>query len=270
MQFSGEFCRCTPRRRVDPARRKHGGGGGYLDAERRAALGAVETGDLAAMIVDESIADAQTKPRALADGFRRIEGVEDQTRLADARAGVGEQNDYVSPFAQRAHGKRAAAYFLQCIHGVIDDVEEDLQQLIRVAADRGNGSTGLQFDADVLAAKIQTPELRRAGDDGIDVDQGTLLAGHLVCKAEQVVHQRLRAPRLVANFFREFARALASRRIVDQQIGIAQDGREWVVDLMRGARGKRDVQTASLRGALPDDFSSVSLVSPVDVSLPLL
>jgi len=36
------------------------------------------------------------------------------------------------------------------------------------------------------------------------------------------------------------------------------------------ARAKRDVQTASLRGAVPDDFSSVSLVSPVDVSLPLL
>jgi len=39
-------------------------------------------------------------------------------------------------------------------------------------------------------------------------------------------------------FFREFARALAGRRIVDQQIGIAQDGCEWVVDLMRGACGK--------------------------------
>src|SRR5467141_3622481 len=238
MQFSGEFCWCTARRRTDPARRKHRGGGGYLDAERRAALGAVETGDLAAMIVDESIADAQTKPRALADGFRRIEGVKDQTRLADARAGVGEQNDHVSPFAQRAHGKRAAAYFLHCIHGVVDDVEEDLQQLIRVAADRGNGYTGLQFDADVLAAKIQPPELRRTNDDGVDVDQGTLLTGYLVRKAEQVVHQRLRTARLIANFFREFAGALAGRRIVDQQIGIAQDGCEWIVDLMRGAGGK--------------------------------
>src|SRR5882672_11968723 len=119
MQFSGELCRCTARRRADPARRKHGGGGGYLDAERRAALGAVETGDLAAMIVDESIADAQTKPRALADGFRRIEGVEDQTRLADARAGVGEQNDHVSPFAQRAHGKDRKSTRLNSSHTVI-------------------------------------------------------------------------------------------------------------------------------------------------------
>src|SRR5467141_3422991 len=120
MQFSGELCWCTAWRRTDPARRKHGGGGGYLDAKRRAALGAVETGDLAAMIVHESIADAQTKPRALADGVRRIEGVKDQTRLADARAGVGEQNDHVSPFAQRAHGKGAAANFLQSINDAIE------------------------------------------------------------------------------------------------------------------------------------------------------
>jgi len=157
------------------------------------------------MIVHESIADAQTKPRALADGFRRIEGVEDQTRLADARAGVGEQNDHVSPFAQRAHGKRAAAYFLHCIHGVIDDVEEDLQQLIRIAADLGNGSAGLQFDADVLAAKIQTPELRRTGNDGVDVDQGTLLAGPWCAKLSRLFTSVFVRRAWSANFSREVA-----------------------------------------------------------------
>jgi len=52
-----------------------------------------------------------------------------------------------------------------------------LQQLIRIAANRGNGRSGLQFDADVLAEKIKTPELRRTGDDGVDVDQGTCSLG---------------------------------------------------------------------------------------------
>src|SRR5258708_23638382 len=46
---------------------------------------------------------------------------------------------------------------------------------------------------------------------------GTLLAGHLVRKAEQVVHQRLRAARLVANFSREVAGTLADRGIVEDR-----------------------------------------------------
>src|SRR6266571_7099485 len=121
-----EFCGRATRRRVDPGRREHCRNGRYLDAERRAALGAIVTRDLAAMIADESIADAQAEPRALADGLGCVEGVEDKARLADARAGVGKQYDDVSPVARRAYSERAAAHFLHCIHGVIDNVEEHL------------------------------------------------------------------------------------------------------------------------------------------------
>jgi len=91
------------------------------------------------------------KPRAFADGFRRIEGVKDQTRLADARAGVGEQNDHVSP----SHNVRTVSVrrLLPPMHPRRYDDVKKTATLIRVAADRGNGSTVLQFRCECSSAK---------------------------------------------------------------------------------------------------------------------
>ncbi len=67
----------------------------------------------------------------------------------------------------------------------------------------GTPVADLNFDADIFAAKIEAAKLGRGIDDCIDINRRTLLAGHLTCEAEQIIHERLGAPRLLANFFRD-------------------------------------------------------------------
>ena len=191
---------------------KRGRDGRKLNAERRAALRPVVTGNLSALILDQPVTNAEAKPGAFSDRLGRVKRIEHEARIANAGAGVGEKDDDIAFFKQRPHGKRAAAGFLHGIHGVVDDVGEHLEQLIHIRANFRDADAGLHFDADVFAAKIEAAKLRGSVDDGVDVERRALLAGHLAGEAEQIVDQRLGAPRLFANFFGEASGFFAERK----------------------------------------------------------
>src|SRR5713101_10014533 len=137
------------------AEREKSGDRRERNAEAGAAFRPVETGDLPAVLLDQSVANAQTEPGALAHRLGGVKRIEHQLRLLYAGARIAELDHYIRALAHRANGQHAAAHFFHRIHGVADDVEENLQQLIGVAANAGQDGFGLQFDPDVFAAEIQ-------------------------------------------------------------------------------------------------------------------
>src|SRR5713101_2173263 len=147
------------------------------NAEAGAAFRPVETGDLPGVLLDQSVANAQTEPGALAHRLGGVKRIEHQLRLLYAGARIAELDHYIRALAHRANGQHAA-HFLHRIHGVADDVEENLQQLIGVAANAGQDGFGLQFDPDVFAAEIQPAEMHGAVHHRIAIDHRPL-RGHL-------------------------------------------------------------------------------------------
>ncbi len=222
-----------PRPRGSPAAGEKARHCGEFNPECGAAFWAVLAGNFSALILHQPITDAQAEPGAFSHRLGGVKGVEHQIGVAHTAPCVGKKNDHVAFFKQRAHGQRTAAGFLHRIHGVVDDVGEHLKELIGVAPDLRQGVGVMKFDAHILAAQIDAAELHGAVDNRVDVQRHALLAGHLAREAEQAVDQALGAPRLFSNLFRQAPRPAVHRRIVGQQLGISEDGRQRVIDFMR-------------------------------------
>src|SRR5271163_2984445 len=114
---------------------------------------------------------------------------------------------------------------------------ENLEQLVRVAADGGEDAAIFKFDADIFFAQIEIAQLHRAGKDGIQVQQ-LLFGRNLARKAEQIGDEFLGAARLFANFLPEGIGATLGGILEGQQVGVAEDGGKRVIDFVRGAGGQ--------------------------------
>ena len=73
-------------------------------------------------------------------------------RFLDAGPRIGKLDDHVGPVAQRPHVQHTVADFFHGVNGVTDDVEEDLQQLVRVSAHTRQNRFGPQLDGDFSPA----------------------------------------------------------------------------------------------------------------------
>src|ERR1700676_158589 len=115
-------------------RRKHRG---QFDAKHRAAFLAVVAQYFAGVLLNDSEADAQAQTGTFAHRFGSVERIEDARWFLDAGPGVREEHDDVAAVAQRLDSEHTAAGYFHRVHAVADDVEEDLHQLIAVAAHAG-------------------------------------------------------------------------------------------------------------------------------------
>src|ERR1700722_13948543 len=208
-----------------------------FQAERAAALGPVESGNPPAMLFHDSVADAEAESGALADFLRGVEGVEHFFRFFHARSGVREFDDDVAAFAQRADEQDAAAGRFHGIHRVADQVVENLQQLIRIAAHGGEDAAIFQLDADIFSAQIKTAKLHHAGENAIAVQQ-LFFGGDLPRKAEQIVDEILGAASLLADFIAQSIGASVGRVFDGQHVGITKNRRKRIIDFVRGPRGE--------------------------------
>src|SRR5207302_3290269 len=93
--------------------------------------------NLATMLFDDSIADAQSKPGPLAYTLGGVEGIEGVLGIVDTGAGIVKFADDVSIFGIDPDGQQAAATTLHHgVGGVVDDVQIDLLQLMRIGDHR--------------------------------------------------------------------------------------------------------------------------------------
>ena len=141
----------TGSRRPDWARgRKRREYGGKFDTEYGATGLRRCSTDFSGVFLDNSETDAQAQARSLSDRFRCVKRIENAMRLFDARTSVGKKNDDVAAIASRLDGEYAAFMGFHRIDSVVDEVEENLHELIAVAANSGENGLELQFDSRLL------------------------------------------------------------------------------------------------------------------------
>ena len=112
------------------------GGGGQAHFDGCAAVGSVVGGDVAAMFLHDAVADAQAEAGAFADALRGVERIEDALGIFDSGAVVGELGANVAAGRHDANLQLAGASgFKNGIDGIVDDVQEDLLDLMRIGDD---------------------------------------------------------------------------------------------------------------------------------------
>ena len=189
------------------------------------------------MLLHDAVADAEAKPGAFAHGLGGEKRVKDLAREFYSRPGIGKLDDHFRVLALGANHELAAADFVERVHCIADQVEEYLQQLVGIAAHRRQFGFGEGLDIDVRPAQVEIAQVQ-SGRQHLIYILRDLLAGNAPCEAEQASDQSLDAPRERANLFRHLALAVAELAIIHQQVGIAQNPGQRIVDFMRGSGGK--------------------------------
>lgn len=105
---------------------------GKAETKESTATGRIAARNLPVVILDHAVRGAESKTGSFADWFGRIEGVEDASRFGDSWTRVGEFDNDVVVLNLNSDAESAAATFLHRVHGVGDDFEKTLQQLVRV------------------------------------------------------------------------------------------------------------------------------------------
>ena len=189
------------------------------------------------MFLHDPVTNTEAQPSTLTDRLCRIERVENLLGIEHAGAGIGKFDDHVASLAQRADHQYATAGGLHRVHGIADQMIENLEQLVRISANGWKHATAFEFYADIFFAQIQIAKLYGSGEYGIEIEQ-LLFGRYLPRKAEKVGNQIFCAPGLLANFFSQRMRPCVSGILNGQHISITKDGRERIIYFVRRAGGE--------------------------------
>src|SRR5262249_24714153 len=126
-----------------------------LDLNNRSALRIVVSGDVAAVLLHDAVADTEPQSRAFAHTLGGVERIEDSLGILDPRSVVDKLRGYVSALADHANLKLSRSPRLQNgIDGVVDDIQEDLLNLMRIGHHHRRFGWSLAVDLDVIDLEI--------------------------------------------------------------------------------------------------------------------
>src|SRR5579859_912955 len=210
------------------------GSHGQAQDEERASFGLIATGDLAAMILDDSIDDAETQAGALSHGLGGIEGVENTLRIAYPRTGVGELNDQFVPASHGGNLQGTAAGFIESVNRVLNDLDKNLKQLVGI----GDNARTVAFDEKVdLSLGRRTPGLQHLCG-AIEQDARvhlSFLSRSLLGEAEEIGNQVTGAAGLIDDLAQQAGLIFGQALVTPELLGVRYDGVEGMIDLMRSS-----------------------------------
>src|SRR5579862_4618299 len=146
--------------------------GRKVHQKRCAALGAVEALDMAAVLLHNSVADAETETGPFAHRLGGEERIENLLGRFNSRTGIRKLDEDSFRVVVGANHKFASAHFFDGIHGIAHQIEEDLQNLIGISAHCRQFRIGYRFDAHLLSAQVEVTEMEGIVDHMIDVEIG--------------------------------------------------------------------------------------------------
>src|ERR1700685_1206167 len=101
-------------------------------------IGIILRNDFAAMGLDDAVADAETEASAFADFLGGEKRIEDAVYLRDAGAVVAKHDfDFIAAIQRLNFYSAGAADFLHGVVGVVQNIQEDLLKLVRIADNHG-------------------------------------------------------------------------------------------------------------------------------------
>src|SRR4029077_8818123 len=128
-----------------------------------------------------------------------VEGIKNTLWLAGGPPGMGELPHHLIALPPRAQGKGSTTNFFQGIHGVTNNCEAALEELIAVAPNARKIRRNLALYSNPPAFHAKQFHLQRTMQQGAHIQQ-FLFSWCLLRKTEQTSHQVTGAPRLLADF----------------------------------------------------------------------
>src|SRR6516165_9350495 len=190
------------------------------------------TEDLASMLAHNSLADAQSETCAFPDILGGKKGVEDAVWTLDPVAVVAKDHlDQVVQIGRADFDARGAARIAHGIVGIVQNVQKNLLQLVRVPDHQVEILVQVFEYLDTAAMEIIGAQLHGAVQDGVELDR-LALRRHGTGEGEQVLHDLFGALRLLQDDAQVLAGALRYIGILEKQIGKAENRGKRVVDLM--------------------------------------
>src|SRR5215831_7851822 len=225
-----------------------GGADGQVDRERGALAWQAVGGDVAAVLPDDPVGDAEPEPGA-GRALRGDEGVEDLRQHVGGDAGAGVlQRD---PHAVRAEGPggdpQAALAFRLLRHrllGVGDQVDEDLLELVAVGPYGGQTRLHVPLDLHALDSKIGGRERQDLLDQLLQHHVATL-ERHLAAEGEEPAHDRPGRVGRLADHHGVFLEVV--RGLLLEDVAGADEHSQWIVELVSDT-GDELAERGQLRG----------------------
>src|SRR6195256_591758 len=153
--------------------------------------------NLAGMLLDDAVANAQTEAGSLSHLLGGEEGIENAVGMGDAVAIVAERDFHgIAGLGRHDLDARRATYGVHGVVGVVKDIEKDLLQLVRVTNDIGQSFIKVLDDFHAMTIEVIGPQLDGAAQDDIEL-HGITLWRHLPGKTQQILDNLFGALRLL-------------------------------------------------------------------------
>ena len=192
------------------------------------------------MLLDDAVGHGQAQTGALAHRLGGEEGIEDARLdgLRDAVAAVAHLDAHQAPIPVHTGAQQqfAAALGLHGVVGVVDQVDDHLAQLFRVADDERQVRGQVQAQLDVAQVEIVLRDRGRILDDLVAVHR---LAGaaRLARVLEQVGDDLAAGLGLPLDHLQILVGLGIPLEVVHHQLGVAEDDAQRGVDLVGDAGG---------------------------------
>ena len=141
-------------RRLLGARKRDSANERQVDRQTTLPAAAIPDLNFAAVLLHDSVADAEAKARSLAHRLRGVEGIENRLRILHAGPLSVNSTRSWFPIASGANPDFArTGLFVHRVHRVVQNVQEDLLELVEIAAGEGRLRIELAMDAMLFSFK---------------------------------------------------------------------------------------------------------------------
>src|ERR1700682_17061 len=188
------------------------------------------------MRLDDPVTDAEPQSRAFTGGFRGEEGLEHA--LAHGRrhamSGIRHDDDDYSLLASSDHREMPDFCIAQGRFRIDEQIQQDLLELLFVAAHLRSRLVQLHVDLDAARARCERAKTHRVLDNRVNVHR-YIACVRLPGEQKQIANHSDGAIRLTLDQAYRFE-LLSFQLVLEQQLRKCRDSGERIIELVRDAR----------------------------------
>src|SRR5262249_49245158 len=192
--------------------------------------------DVAGMLLDYPVADAEAKTSSLSRAFGSKERIENAIQVGKSRAIVAESHNHLVALECGFNRDLLLLQIADRVQGVVEDVQEHLLEHVLLDHYAGKISGNLCSELNSLTAEFVGAQLEHVIDHRSQRKPLSFKLG-LPGKAQEILDDLFHAHRFATNHTQVAPDCVVVRRL-REHLGIAQDSSEWIVQLMRSAGDK--------------------------------